>query len=68
MSQSHEIRRAWTVIGTCGKQASPTPAGSAARERKSVGHGWTVEVTGRDPRLAVRLALATQPLGRVLAT
>jgi hypothetical protein len=61
----HEIKRASTVIGTCGKQASPTPGGSAARDRKSVGTGGQSKAPASIHGSPFRSALAIQPLGRV---
>ena len=64
LMQVGSIRRAWTVIGIRGKQASPTAGGSAARDRKSVGRGGQSKASTAIHGLPSRSALATQPLGR----
>src|SRR4029079_11335094 len=64
-SQLQEMRRASTVIGTRGKQATPTPVGSAASERKSVGTGGQSKVADSIHGSPSRPALAIQPPGRL---
>ncbi len=65
LSQLHSNSRASTVIGTRGKQASPTPAGKAASDRKSVGNGGQSKSPAAIHGSPSLPALATQPLGRV---
>src|SRR5688572_25799052 len=62
-SQLHERRRASTVIGIRGKQANPTPGGSAASDRKSVGSGGQSKSSAVIHGSPARSELATQPLG-----